>query len=171
MTIYATYRHPVATGARVPAVLLIAGSGPTNRNGNSALEYGLINTLKALADWLSDDGVASLRDDKLGSGATGLSTYATHPASIGITVFERESKSALHFLSRQPQVNAKRLGVFGHSDGALFALMLASAHPGSTPPIHAVGLFEPLSESRCRSTPHSPRRSRRARSHLRSLPK
>src|SRR5580704_1706153 len=45
MTIYATFRHP--TDAKVvPAVLLIAGSGPTDRNGNSALEPGPVDTLK-----------------------------------------------------------------------------------------------------------------------------
>jgi len=38
------------------------------------------------------------------------------------------------------------LGVFGHSEGGLFALLLATGHAGSTPPIHALGLFEPLSQ-------------------------
>ena len=58
LTVYATYRHlvrPASFGpARPgPAVLLIAGSGPTDRNGNTPLLPGPVNTLQAIADWLS----------------------------------------------------------------------------------------------------------------------
>jgi alpha-beta hydrolase superfamily lysophospholipase len=146
MTIYATFRHPRDEADVVPGVLLIAGSGPTDRNGNSAVESGPVNTLKTLADWLSDDGVASLRYDKLGSGQTGLGPYASDPASIGLAVYERESRSALAFLAKEKDVDDHELGVFGHSEGALFALLLATGNAGSTPPIHALGLFEPLSQ-------------------------
>lgn len=145
LTVYATYRHPAETTATFPGVLLIAGSGPTDRNGNSAVETGPINTLKTLADWLSQDGVASLRYDKLGSGTTGLGPYANDVDAIGIAPFEQESAAALRFLAAQKGVDASRLGVFGHSEGALFALLLATGHAGPVPPIHALGLFEPLS--------------------------
>ena len=146
MTIYATFRHPRGDSTVVPGVVLIAGSGPTDRNGNSSSIPGSIDTLKTLADWLSNDGVASLRYDKLGSGRTGLGRYASDPASIGIAVYEQEARSALQFLAREKQVNVHELGVFGHSEGALFALLLATGHAGATPPIHALGLFEPLSQ-------------------------
>ncbi|HSZ37389.1 MAG TPA: hypothetical protein VK773_09890, partial [Acidimicrobiales bacterium] len=66
-TVYGTFRHPTS-GSSVPGVLLIAGSGPTDRNGNNANYPGPIDTLRTLADWLSSDGVASLRYDKLGTG-------------------------------------------------------------------------------------------------------
>ncbi len=146
MTIDATFRHPANSSDVVPGVLLIAGSGPTDRNGNSSIEPGPTDTLKTLADWLSDDDVASLRYDKLGSGKTGLGPYALDPDAIGISVFEQESRSALEFLAREKDVNVHELGVFGHSEGALFALLLATGHAGATPPIHALGLFEPLSQ-------------------------
>ena len=146
MTIHATFRHPTNEADVVPGVLLIAGSGPSDRNGNSSIEPGPTDTLKTLADWLSEDGVASLRYDKLGSGKTGLGPYALDPDAIGISVFEQESHSALEFLAREKDVNSHELGVFGHSEGALFALLLATGHSGPTPPIHALGLFEPLSQ-------------------------
>jgi hypothetical protein len=142
--IYATYRHPVDAGESVPAVLLIAGSGPTDRNGNSPLETGSINTLKTLADWLGDDGVASLRYDKLGSGQTGLGSYATNVDSIGILPYEQESVAALKYLAAQKGIDDQRLAVFGHSEGALYALLMATGHAGAVPRIHALGLFEPL---------------------------
>ena len=166
MKIYATLRHPVGETAPVPAVLLIAGSGPTDRNGNSAVEPGPTDTLRTLADWLSEDGVASLRYDKLGSGQSGLGPYADKVDSIGFTgvaalgvliVFVVVSRrrvlggaasvlflAALIFLGRQRDVDDQRLAVFGHSEGALFALLLATGHAGKVPRIHALGLLEPL---------------------------
>jgi alpha-beta hydrolase superfamily lysophospholipase len=145
LTIYATFRHPKDETKVVPGVLLIAGSGPTDRNGNSSLEPGPIDTLKTLADWLSEDDVATLRYDKLGTGQTGLGPFALDPASIGVSVYEQESRSALEFLAKEKGINDHELGVFGHSEGALFALLVATGHAGPTPPIHALGLIEPLS--------------------------
>ena len=148
VTVYATYRHPTAPARGLPAVLLIAGSGPTDRNGNTPLIPGTVGTLQALADWLSADGVASLRYDKLGSGETGLGPYAERPGSVGIAPFEAEAAAALRFLARQPGIDPARLGVIGHSEGALFALLLATGvdpeNSGSVPTVHALGLLEPL---------------------------
>src|SRR5205823_612889 len=58
VTVGATFRHPVGMVASMPAAVLIAGSGPTDRDGNSPLERGPVNTLSTLAAWLSADGVA-----------------------------------------------------------------------------------------------------------------
>ncbi|MGO9873858.1 MAG: serine aminopeptidase domain-containing protein [Acidimicrobiia bacterium] len=145
LTVYATFRHPVGVTTDVPAAVLIAGSGPTDRNGNSRLESGPVNTLATLADWLSADGVASLRYDKLGAGRTGLGRYAAHLDSIGIAPYEQEVLTALRFLAAQAGINDQRLAVIGHSEGALFALLLADAQAKTTPQIHAIGLLEPLS--------------------------
>lgn len=145
VTIYGTFRHPVDSANDIPGVLLIAGSGPTDRNGNSALSPGSIGTLKTIADWLSEDGVASLRYDKLGSGQTGFGPYSSDKSGIGIRPFEAESLAALRYLTEQPKIDKGRVGVIGHSEGALFALLLASGVDGSTPAIRALGLVEPLS--------------------------
>ena len=145
VTIEGTYRHPVGSPKKVPAVLLIAGSGPTDRNGNSAALPGKVDTLQMLADWLSAEGVASLRYDKLGTGETGLGPYGSDPSAIGLAPYEQEATAAARFLARQPGVDTRRLGVIGHSEGALFALLLASGALRPAPPVHAVGLLEPLS--------------------------
>jgi len=145
LTVYATFRHLVGVAGDVPAAVLIAGSGPTDRNGNSRLESGPVNTLATLADWLSADGVASLRYDKLGAGRTGLGAYAADVDSIGIAPYEQEALAALRFVAAQAGINDQRLAVIGHSEGALFALLLANAQEKTAPKIHAVGLLEPLS--------------------------
>lgn len=146
ITIYGTFRHPVEQTASFPAVLLIAGSGPTDRNGNTPLLPGPVETLQELADWLSEDGVASLRYDKLGSGTTGVGPYGADPAAIGIAPFEQEATGALILLTYEPGVDASRLGIIGHSEGALYALLLATSNSGPAPTVRALGLLEPLSE-------------------------
>jgi hypothetical protein len=47
-------------------VIIVAGSGPTDRNGNQAIMQN--NSLKLLAQALADNGIASLRFDKRGGG-------------------------------------------------------------------------------------------------------
>ncbi len=145
LTVYGTYRHPAHPRGRLPAALLIAGSGPTDRDGNTPLIKGRVDTLKMLAERLSAEGVASLRYDKLGSGKTGLGPYAADPTGIGIGPFTAEAEAALAYLAARPGVDKKRLTVIGHSEGALFALLLATRKGHRAPHVHGVGLLEPLS--------------------------
>lgn len=145
MTVYGTFRHPAGHGRAVPAALLIAGSGPTDRNGDSAAMPGQVDTLRNLARALSDDGVASLRYDKLGTGQTGLGSYATDPAKVGIGTFQDEATAALNFLAGQSGVDRTHLIALGHSEGALYAMMLATAAPGTVPAVQSLGLVEPAS--------------------------
>lgn len=145
MTVYGTFRHPADRGRAVPGALLIAGSGPTDRNGDSAAMPGQLDTLRNLARALSDDGVASLRYDKLGTGQTGLGPYAADPAKLDIGVFRDEASAALNFLAGQSGIDRAHLMVLGHSEGALYAMMLATAAPGTAPAVQALGLVEPAS--------------------------
>lgn len=97
-----------------------------------------------MANWLSADGVASLRYDKLGSGQTGWGPYAADPGRAGLATYEQEAVAALTFLAAQPQVDRARLAVFGHSEGGVYALLLASGLAGPAPKVRAVVLLEPV---------------------------
>jgi predicted esterase len=143
--IYGTYTHPRSAAAgSIPAAVLLGGSGSaTDRNDNSP-GTPHCNLLNAVANWLSADGVASLRYDKLGSGQTRWGAYAAHPGRVGIKPYEQEAVAALNFLTRQPQVDRARLAVFGHSEGGIYALLLASGLAGHAPRVRAVGLLEPV---------------------------
>jgi uncharacterized protein len=145
VTIHGTYTHPGnAAAGTVPAALLIAAYGSsTDRNDNAPGQMDR-NTLEAVASWLSADGVASLRYDKLGSGQTGWGPYAAHPGRAGLRTYEQEAVAALDFLAAQPQVDRARLAVFGHSEGGVYALLLASGLAGPAPKIRAVVLLEPV---------------------------
>jgi uncharacterized protein len=145
VTIHGTYTHPSsAADGTLPAALLIGGYGSsTDRNDNAPGQMDR-NTFVAVANWLSADGVASLRYDKLGSGQTGWDRYSAHPERAGLGIYEQEAIAALTFLAGQRQVDRARLAVFGHSEGGIYALLLASGLAGPAPKVRAVGLLEPV---------------------------
>ncbi|AWZ24082.1 MULTISPECIES: alpha/beta hydrolase [Rhodococcus] len=141
VTLHGSLRVPVSMRGPVPAVLLLAGSGPTDRNGDSALLPGSIGTLRHLADVLERKGFASLRYDKLGSGVTALGPYSVEDvADLGFSTFIDGAADALAFLGSQRGVDPERLYVVGHSEGALIALSLAQDNDS----IAGLGLIEPL---------------------------
>ncbi|PTR30517.1 hypothetical protein C8K36_102368 [Rhodococcus sp. OK519] len=143
ITLHGSLRLPVGSGpdAPAPAVLLLAGSGPTDRNGDSALLPGSIGTLAFLADLLEKHGYASLRYDKLGSGSTGLGPYDIEDiGDLGFSVFTESARAGLDFLASRAAVDPERVYAVGHSEGALIALALA----GSGAAVAGVGLLEPL---------------------------
>jgi fermentation-respiration switch protein FrsA (DUF1100 family) len=105
-----------------PAALLVSGSGPTDRDGNNPLDDAPSGPLKQLAHALAERGVASLRYDKRG---------------VGASTFPGLSEEALRFdalvddavaLARMLLAAARFDGLVlaGHSEGALIAA-LASA--------------------------------------------
>src|ERR1700726_604740 len=57
------------SGVKVPGVIIIAGSGPADRNGNEGTAF-VTNLYSQLADQLAQQGIASLRYDKRGVGAS-----------------------------------------------------------------------------------------------------
>src|SRR5699024_3629768 len=72
-TLYGSLMVPDKVTTSAPAVLIISGSGPTDRNGDSP---GLpMHTNLHFAEDLADLGVVSFRYDKLASGKTGSGTH------------------------------------------------------------------------------------------------
>ncbi|MBB6172788.1 hypothetical protein HNR23_002848 [Nocardiopsis mwathae] len=130
-TVYGTLALPeTAADAPVPGALIISGSGPTDRDGNSELRASADTNLN-LARILADAGVASLRYDKLGSGRTGLGDRDTDDP-VPYEVFERQMADAYAELLGRPEVDPERVVVVGHSEGALFALRspdVVAEHP------------------------------------------
>lgn len=135
-TIYGTFQP--AAGKQHPgvAVLIIAGSGATDRNGNDGqLAQG--NTYQRFAQTLASEGVSSLRYDKFATGKTGL---ATHADGKGITfdLYANEALDAYRTLAAQPGVDPSKLMVLGHSEGGLYALWLATKLAGTPNAPHAL---------------------------------
>lgn len=142
LTVHGSLRMPDDTGVAVPAVLLIAGSGPTDRNGDNIHVEGAIGTLSYFADVLARRGIASLRYDKSGTGATELDPE-TNPSKLGHDVYLHEAAAAANFLADRPGIDKSGVGLVGHSQGALVALALATDKAGEVPPITSMGLVQP----------------------------
>jgi len=122
-TLYGSLRIPDGLDAPAPAVLIISGSGPTDRDGNSP---GLpLGTNAHMADDLAELGVISFRYDKLGSGETGIGSHADG-SGIDYELFLQEAWDAFDVLAQRPEVDPDRITVLGHSEGALFALDMAT---------------------------------------------
>lgn len=117
-TLHGTELVP-ADGARVPVVLLHAGSGPTDRNGNSIALPGANNALKLLAEALAARGIASVRYDKR------LIAASTSPQwteeGLRLDDYVADAVAWLKRLRADPRFT--RVAMAGHSEGALIAAL------------------------------------------------
>jgi fermentation-respiration switch protein FrsA (DUF1100 family) len=104
-----------------PAVVLVTGSGPQNRDEELLGHKPFL----VIADYLSRNGIAVLRYDDRGVGkSTGVFSQAT------TMDFADDAEAAFTFLAARPEVDGKRTGIAGHSEGGLIAPIVASRNPG-----------------------------------------
>ncbi|WP_022834893.1 alpha/beta hydrolase family protein [Salisaeta longa] len=101
-----------------PGVVLIAGSGPQDRDGTLFKH----KPLAVLADYLTRRGIAVLRFDERGVGASGGQQRGATTADLATDV-----QAALAHLATVPAVDTSALGLIGHSEGGLIAPMVANA--------------------------------------------
>jgi pimeloyl-ACP methyl ester carboxylesterase len=128
-TLAGTLSKPAQTSAaRLPAVVLVGGSGPTDRDG---LAYG-IPVLGEIAGALADAGFIVLRYDKRGLGQSG-----GRAESASLADYAEDLRAAAKMLSERKDVDPKRIAVVGHSEGGDVALLAAAKEKR----IAAVGLI------------------------------
>jgi uncharacterized protein len=104
-----------------PAVLLLSGSGPLDRDSN--MPGQALDVSSALATTLGAHGVASLRYDKRGVGESGGQWVRT-----GFQEETDDAAAALVALRRAPGIDPGRLTIIGHSLGATIAIRLAESY-------------------------------------------
>jgi dienelactone hydrolase len=112
-----------------PAMVLLAGSGPTDRDGNQPPAL-VTDLLKQVAVGLADQGVATLRYDKRGMYANKADLpkdIAKYGDFFSWENFVGDAAAACRFLRQQPRVDPKRVGILGHSEGGMLALEAAHA--------------------------------------------
>ena len=119
-----SFTGPVAHGP-LPAVLLLAGSGQVDRDDNAPKLR--IDALRQIAGSLALKGFASLRYDKRGVGASDGDYWKT-----GFYDLVADAGAALAWLRSQRDVDADRVFVLGHSEGALLATRLAASDAPTT---------------------------------------
>ena len=120
ITLAGTLTMPAGVKKDLPAVVLITGSGPQNRDEEILGHKPFL----VLADYLTRQGFAVLRyDDRGTAGSGGVFKGATSPD------FAADAAAALRYLRSRKEINKKKIGLAGHSEGGLIAPMLAAEDP------------------------------------------
>lgn len=122
-----------------PVALIIAGSGPTDRDGNSMFTSN--NSLQMLAHELANAGIASVRFDKRG---VAKSTQALkNEADLRFEDYIKDAGAWIQLLKKDKQFNG--VVVIGHSEGSLIG-MVAAATAGAKKFISIAGTARPIDE-------------------------
>lgn len=119
LTLAATLTLPQGPGP-FPAVLLITGSGPQDRD-ESLMGH---RPFLVLADYLTRRGIAVLRADDRGIGTSGGTFAAATTAD-----FATDAEAGVAYLRTRRDVDAKKIGLVGHSEGGIIAPMVAARNP------------------------------------------
>jgi hypothetical protein len=101
---------------RYPAVILVGGSGPTDRD---ELVFG-IPIFAQVAGALADAGFLVLRYDKRGVGQSG-----GRADSATLEVYAEDARAAVSFLRNRKDVDRNRIAIAGHSEGGWTAMLAA----------------------------------------------
>lgn len=149
-TLYGTLERPQSR-SRVPVVLIIAGSGPTDRDGNSTMLPGPNNSLKLLAEALAARSIASVRYDKRAVGETGKGMLLAVEKTK--SVLREEDLSFETYIDDAvrwgKQLRSDRrfstLTVIGHSEGSLIG-MVAAQRMGADAFVSIAGAGRPIQQ-------------------------
>lgn len=121
VTLAGTLTIPAGTGPH-PAVVLMSGSGPQDRD--ESLAGMTLKPFALLADALGRAGVAVLRYDDRGTAAsTGDHAAATLPD------FTADGAAAVAWLRGRPEVDPARVGILGHSEGGAYVASIGAHDP------------------------------------------
>ena len=117
--------YPALGEGPFPGVLLIPGSGIADKNETLGLVHksgpNPPTPLLQIAQYLSERGFTVLRYDKRGIGANHTILDTNVWGNVTANDLIQDSKKALNVLMRQPELDAKRISVIGHSEGTIYA--------------------------------------------------
>lgn len=107
------------------AAIIIAGSGPTDRNGNNSVGI-TTNCYMMLAQTLQHSGIATFRYDKRGIGASRFENPEDYKNTVVFDDFIADAQACVNYLRAQ---GFKKIVMVGHSEGSLIALCAAKLSP------------------------------------------
>ncbi len=118
--IFGTLCIPGSTTKKMPVVLIIAGSGPTDRNCNSTLGLAC-NSFKMLADSLLQYNIASLRYDKRGVGESNAAGAIEE--DLRFEDYVNDAVGFVDLLKKDKRFSS--VIILGHSEGSLVGMLAA----------------------------------------------
>jgi uncharacterized protein len=120
-TVYGTLVRPSGPGP-FPAVVMVAGSGPTDRDWNSPLLPGSNGSVRLIAEALARAGIASLRYDKRVSGPHARENVPLLIGKLSMQSHVDELAGAVRTLASQAYTRSGRIFALANSEGTLHAL-------------------------------------------------
>jgi len=117
--LYGTLLMPNSVRDKLPVALIIAGSGPTDRDGNNTMMKN--NSLKMLAESLAKNGIASLRYDKRGVGESKAALKSE--LDINFQDYIQDAQGWIDLLKQNKQFS--KFIIIGHSEGSLIGMNVA----------------------------------------------
>jgi dipeptidyl aminopeptidase/acylaminoacyl peptidase len=120
----------------VAAIVTITGSGPEDRDEDIGLPG--FKPFRQIADALGRRGIAVLRMDDRGTGASGGTFKGATSAD-----FAEDIRAGLAYLRSRPEIRANGLGILGHSEGSIIAPMVAEKEPALRAMVLLAGIAEP----------------------------
>ncbi len=120
-TVAATITRPDDKAVH-PAVVFVAGSGPTDRNWNSPLLTGTNGSAGLLAEELAKSGYVTIRYDKRVSGPNAAKNLPLMEGQISMESHVDELAGAVGMLLDRPEVDPERIYAFGNSEGTIHIL-------------------------------------------------
>ncbi len=127
-TVYGTLVRPIGPGP-FPAVVMIAGSGPTDRDWNSPLLPGTNGSARLLAEALAQAAIASLRYDKRASGPHARENMQHLIGKLSMQSHLDELAGAVRTIANQPYTRSDRIFALANSEGTLHALNYQLSSP------------------------------------------
>jgi dienelactone hydrolase len=118
-----TLTLPRERRGRVPAVVTITGSGQEERDESIPVVEGY-RPFRQVADTLGRRGIAVLRVDDRGFGASG-----GDPSRATSRDFAGDVAAAVAYLRARPEIDPDRIALVGHSEGGIIAPMVATGDP------------------------------------------
>ncbi|MGG4264754.1 alpha/beta hydrolase family protein [Peribacillus simplex] len=104
-----------------PVMIIIAGSGPTDKDGNTIASPGKNNSLKMLAESLAEKGIASIRYDKRGIGEN--MKLAGKEEDLRFEQYIDDAAAWVQFAKKDGRFS--KIGIIGHSEGSLIGMAAA----------------------------------------------
>ncbi len=137
-TLAGTLTLPKSASRKQPvsAIVTVTGSGPQDRDENIGLQG--YRPFRQIADALARRGIAVLRMDDRGTGASGGTFKGSTSAD-----FAEDVRAGLAYLRTRPEIQVDRLAVLGHSEGALIAPMVAEKEPTLRAIVLLAGIAHP----------------------------
>lgn len=132
-----TLQLPAATDGKPRVALIVAGSGPTDRDGNNSMIPGRSDSLKMLAVALADEGIATVRFDKRGIG--GSAAAGPPESELRFETYVDDAAAWVGKLKADPRFAS--VAVIGHSEGSLVG-MLAAQQAGAAAFVSIAGLAD-----------------------------